>query len=92
MVKIGDKFRIINENGQYTKWANRTWTIDHIARSTEEHPGYDEGLRGQALVSAKGLPVSLYEYEIDIIPKKPRRRGGLGGGLSLGSGLMRGLR
>ncbi len=66
-IKIGDKIKILNQDGQYSKWSNKTWTVDHIAHSTEEHQGYDEGLAGEALVSCKGLPVSLYEYEIEVV-------------------------
>lgn len=69
-VKIGDKIKILNQDGQYDKWANKTWTVDHIAHSTEEHQGYDEGLEGEALISCKDLPVSVYEYEIIVVGKK----------------------
>jgi hypothetical protein len=68
MVKIGDRIKILNRDGQYGKWANKLWTVDHIATSREEHRGYDEGIGGK-LVSAKGLPVSLYEWEIEVVPK-----------------------
>lgn len=66
MVKIGDKIRILNENGQYTKWAKKLWIIDNIATSKEEHQGYDKGIGGK-LVNCKGLPVSLYEYEFEVV-------------------------
>lgn len=67
MVKIGDKIRIINQNGQYTKWARKVWVVTHIARSSKEHRGYDSGMKGMALVDCAGLPVSLYEYEFKVV-------------------------
>ena len=62
MVKIGDKIKILNKDGQYSKWASKLWIVEHIAYSGV---GYDKGVGG-ALVSCKGLPVSLYEYEFVI--------------------------
>jgi hypothetical protein len=73
MVRIGDKIRILNEYGQYTKWAGKTWTVSHIARSKRDHPGYDSGVGGP-LVSCTGLPVSLYSWEFvvdNVGNKKP---------------------
>ena len=64
-VRIGDKIRILNENRNYNDWADKIWTVNHIATSREEHQGYDESVGGQ-LISCKGLPVSLYEYEIEV--------------------------
>jgi hypothetical protein len=66
-VKIGDRIRILNENGQYGKWVDKFWIVNHIAYSKEDHPGYDSGMGGEALVDCDGLPVSLYEYEIEVI-------------------------
>ncbi len=68
-VKIGDKIRIKNTDGQYTRWANKTWVVDHIAYDKKGHPGYDSGMKGMALVDCKGLPVSLYSYEFTIVRK-----------------------
>ena len=67
MVKVGDWIRIKNEDGQYTKWAKKKWQVNHVARSVFEHRGYDTGMGGEALVSCRGLPVSLYEYEFDVV-------------------------
>ena len=67
MVKTGDRIRILNRDGQYSKWAGKTWTVNHIARSTGQHPGYDTEMRGMALVDCEDLPVSLYEYEFQVI-------------------------
>lgn len=72
MVKIGNKIKILNQDGQYTKWANKTWTINHIAYSEEQHPGYDNGInipgkRKHPLIDCKDLPVSLYPWEYEIV-------------------------
>ena len=65
MIKIGDRIRILNRDGQYTKWANKIWVVKHIARNRQEHQGYDEGIGGN-LISCKGLPVSLYDWEFEV--------------------------
>jgi hypothetical protein len=66
-VKLGDKISIINQDGQYTPWTYKNLIVEHIAYSEKQHCGYDRGMNGQALVSCKGLPVSLYEYEFEVI-------------------------
>lgn len=68
-VRIGSKIRILNEDGQYSEWVNKTWTVEHIATSREEHQGYDKSLGGK-LISCKNLPVSLYEYEFEVVKRK----------------------
>lgn len=65
-INIGDKIQITSDNPTYNKWRNKTWTVSHIAYSTEDHPGYDEGVGGP-LISCKGLPVSLYDWEFEIV-------------------------
>jgi len=75
MVKLGDKIRIINQDGQYTKWAKKVWVVNHIARNKKQHPGYDSGMKGGALVDCVGLPVSLYEYEFEIVSHRPVGKG-----------------
>jgi hypothetical protein len=72
MVKIGDKIKILNTNGQYTKWANKTWIVNKISYSEQQHPGYDDGVnipgqRKMALIDCKNLPVSLYTWEYEIV-------------------------
>ena len=64
MVKIGDKIRILNEGGQYTKWANKTWKVTHAETGGR---GYDMGVFPMKLISCKNLPVSLYEYEFEVV-------------------------
>lgn len=65
MVKIGDKIRILNEDGQYSKWSNKIQVVSKISRSVKDHPGYDEGVGGN-LIDCKGLPVSLYDWEFEV--------------------------
>ena len=71
MIKIGDKIKILNENGQYNKWADKVWEIDEIfdpkKEDGEKARGYDMGVYPEKLISCKNLPVSLYEYEIEVI-------------------------
>lgn len=68
-VRIGDRIRILNRDGQYTKWAGREWTIDHIERPGSKAAGYDAGIGGN-LVSARGLPVSLYDWEFEVTKRR----------------------
>ena len=48
------------------KYKNKQFTIDHVATSEDEHPGFDSGV-GQALYDLKELEFSLYEYELESI-------------------------
>jgi len=73
MVKIGDKIRITSDNETYNKWRWKTWTVSHIAMNREQHPGYDSGVGG-SLIDCEGLPVSLYEYEYDIVSESPKKK------------------
>jgi len=65
--KVGMKIKIISDNENYDPYRNKIWTIEHVAYSTEEHPGYDNSMMGEALVDCKNLPFSLYEYEFDYV-------------------------
>lgn len=67
MVKVGDKIRITSDNENYDKYRNGVWTVENIAHSTKEHPGYDEAMSPMALVDCDGLPFSLYEYEFEVV-------------------------
>lgn len=49
------------------------WTVTHVAKNRKQHPGYDEGVGG-SLIDAKGLPVSLYDWEFEVIPNKKDRK------------------
>ena len=69
--KIGDEVRVSerNENKGYDDFRDKTLIITHIAHNRDEHPGYDDALKGQALYDfetedGESIPYSLYEYEI----------------------------
>lgn len=67
-IQIGSKIRIKkdNDNETYAKWRDKVWTVEKISYSTKDHPGYDNGVGGP-LVDCKDLPVSLYNWEFDIV-------------------------
>ena len=66
-IEVGDTIKIISDNENYEDYLDKEWTIENIAYDTGGHPGYDEGLSGQALVDCIGLPFSLYEYEFEVV-------------------------
>ncbi len=71
-MKINDRVQIVSDNENYVKYLNMPLIITHIARNTDEHPGYDEGLNGEGLYDLKteageDLPFSLYFYELEIL-------------------------
>ncbi len=66
-MKIGDKIRITSDNDNYDKFRNLDLTITHIAHNIDEHPGYDTGMNGMALVDCENIAFSLYEYEFMLI-------------------------
>ena len=68
-ISIGDKIKIISDNELYDEYRKKVWVITHIARSQEEHQGYDKAVGGN-LVSAEGLPFSLYDWEFEKTNKK----------------------
>lgn len=71
-MKIGNKVQITSDNENYISYLNQPLTIAHIARNTDEHPGYDEGLKGEPLFdlktkSGEDVPFSLYLYEVESV-------------------------
>ena len=72
--QIGDKIWIKSDNENYIPYLNKSFTITHVARSIDEHPGYDDSMKGEALVDCDGLPFSLYEYEFDYLSYSTQRR------------------
>ena len=63
--EIGDKIKMTNvaiEN-YGNKYAGRVFTVSHIARNRQEHPGFDE-CAGSALYDFEELNFSLYEWEM----------------------------
>lgn len=72
--KVGKhaKIRKDNDNENYNDYRDKTLLITHVAHNTDEHPGYDSSLKGEALCDFKveetdeDVPFSLYEYEIIV--------------------------
>ncbi len=69
---IGREAKIISDNDNYDSFRNETLIITHVAYSTNDHPGYDNGLKGMALcdfktINGKEVPFSLYKYEFELI-------------------------
>jgi hypothetical protein len=73
MFRIGTKVKVSsdNDNECYNSFRDKILKITHIARNTEEHPGYDNSMEGMALYdlkeakTGKEIPCSLYEYELE---------------------------
>lgn len=72
-VKVGDIIRLTDEalDNYGERWRGRDLRVTHVAHSEAEHPGYDSGLGGEALVdmaiadTGEDVPFSVYEYEFD---------------------------
>jgi hypothetical protein len=69
--KKGDRVMINpeNDNENYNKYRKFVLIITHVATNKDEHPGYDNGMKGSALYDFKtnkgmNVPFSLYDYEI----------------------------
>jgi hypothetical protein len=66
--KIGDKvYMSANAAENYNESTNREFTVDHVATSEAQHPGFDTGVN-QPLYDLVGYPYSLYEYELRRYP------------------------
>lgn len=70
--RVGDAVKVRQgyENESYDPFRDKILFITHIARGTDEHPGYDASLQGMALYDFEtedGVEVgcSLYEWEIE---------------------------
>ena len=70
--KIGDKVKVssYNDNENYDDFRDKVLIITHVATSTKDHPGYDEGVSPDALYDFKdengnNIPLSLYDYELE---------------------------
>lgn len=74
-VKTGDIIRLTDEavDNYGEQWRERALRVTHVARNTDQHPGYDPALGGEALVDTEvadtGEPVgfSVYEYEFERV-------------------------
>ncbi len=75
--KIGQTVKVSTENDNegYDSFRGRPLRITHIARSEDDHPGYDESMQGMALYdfvdaeTEEDIPSSLYSYEIELYKK-----------------------
>lgn len=79
MVEIGDKIIITTENyNDWEKWdeiKEIVYIVSDICYGVSggcsdpycSHRGYDESVKGEALLSAKDLPISVYEYEVEVL-------------------------
>lgn len=70
MFKIGDLLIIRSTNENYAAYRNKVLVVTKKATCVDEHPGYDEGMRGMPLYDFKtedgqDFPFSLYQYEVD---------------------------
>ena len=69
---LGRKAVVVSDNECYDSFRDKQLVITHVAYSKEDHPGYDSGLKGEALcdfetIDGEPVHVSLYEYEFDLI-------------------------
>jgi len=69
--KLNQKVKVSpeNDNDCYNSFRDEVLIITHVAKSKEEHPGYDEGVSPDYLydlktVSGKDVHCSLYDYEL----------------------------
>jgi hypothetical protein len=72
--KLGQKVRVSssNDNDNYNSFRNEVLVITHVAKSEQDHPGYDSGLSGEYLydfktITGKEVNCSLYDYEIESV-------------------------
>ena len=73
-MQIGDKVKVSqdNDNENYNSFRDKILIITHVATSTEDHPGFDESIRGEALYDFKDeagndIHCSLYDYELEAV-------------------------
>jgi hypothetical protein len=72
LYKIGEVVKVHsdNDNENYSSFRDRPLKIIHVATSTEQHPGYDDSMKGQGLydfidaVTGMEIGCSLYDYEL----------------------------
>jgi hypothetical protein len=58
-----------NDNDSYDSFKDKVLIVTHVAKSTEDHPGYDESVSPDYLYDFKteageDVPCSLYDYEL----------------------------
>lgn len=65
-VRVNDRIRITSDNEAYDPFRDRLWVVELISYSVKDHPGYDSDVGGP-LIDCYDLPVSLYDWEFEII-------------------------
>jgi len=64
--KIGDKVKMtgaaLDNYGE--EYRDVIFTVKHTATTTNEHPGYDEGVYPMGLYDLEALNFSLYDWEL----------------------------
>lgn len=70
--KVGEWVKVArdNDNDCYDNFRNKRLQIVSAAHNTEEHPGYDDAMKGMSLYDLKDeegnyIPCSLYTYELE---------------------------
>jgi hypothetical protein len=65
-----ENYRDLLEEKFGKDWQGRTFKVTNVARNSDEHPGYDEGVSPQKLYDFKDvktgedMPISIYDWEI----------------------------
>ncbi len=65
-MRIGDKFTLTDDaiDNYGNQFADKEFTVVHVARNIKEHPGYDTGVSPQYLYDAEELTFSVYDWEV----------------------------
>lgn len=75
MMKIGDAFKLTDSALEIygEEYRDRVFTVNHVATSKDDHPGYDESVNSpdtdekMALYDAEDFDNSVYEYEVEQV-------------------------
>ena len=70
--KVGQKVKVNehNDNENYDSFRNKVLIIESVSKNREDHPGYDESMKGEYLYDLRELKTnkevccSLYDYEL----------------------------
>ncbi|BBY54029.1 hypothetical protein H7J07_05330 [Mycobacterium koreense] len=73
-VNVGDTIYLTDDavDNYGDRWRGEPLRVTHVARSVDEHPGYDTAVGGEALVdtevvrTGECVPFSVYEYEFEL--------------------------
>ena len=70
--KVGSRVKMTKDalENYGPEWEGVILEVTHVARNTKEHPGYDDGVKGQGLYDLRRvdnlseLQFSLYDWEL----------------------------